>query len=321
MTDSDINNKAQLVAEAIASVYENKQVNKKNNISGDFSDDNVSYPTVKAVKTELAKKQDISSAFSGSYNDLTNKPDLNQYIDETELNTALSSYTTSTALNNLLSGKSDTGHTHTKSEITDFPTNVSEFTNDVGYLTSHQSLTSKDVTVEKLTTAETGYIASYVVKQNNSQVGATINIPKDYLVKSATVEECSVADEPVTGYKVGDTYIDFIINTKDGSGNNEHLYLLVNDLVDVYSADNTTLEVNNNTFKVKNKGITSTQLSDAVNTSLGYANDWNNSVAKSITQADINGWNGKSSIGIDDVDARISLFAEALASAINPNSS
>ena len=31
-------------------------------------------------------------------------------------------------------------HTHTKSEITDFPTNVSAFTNDSGYLTSHQSL-------------------------------------------------------------------------------------------------------------------------------------------------------------------------------------
>lgn len=39
------------------------------------------------------------------------------------------------------------GHTHTKSDITDFPTNVSAFTNDAGYLTSHQSL-SNYVTID-----------------------------------------------------------------------------------------------------------------------------------------------------------------------------
>ena len=35
-----------------------------------------------------------------------------------------------------LTGKSDVGHTHTKSDITDFPTDVSDFTNDAGYLTT-----------------------------------------------------------------------------------------------------------------------------------------------------------------------------------------
>ena len=320
---------AQVVAEAIASVYENKNTNKKNNISGDYSTDNVSYPTVKAVKNELALKQDISSAFSGDYNDLTNKPtipskitdltDDSDFIDEQELSTALASYTTTSALNNLLSGKSDVGHKHTKSEITDFPVNVSEFNNDAGYLTSHQSLESKTVTVEKLSSAESGYIASYIVKQNNQQVGTTINIPKDYLVKSASIKTCTKDDDPVEGYEVGDIYMDFVINTKDGSGTDEHLYLLATDLVDEYEADGTTLELNNNTFKIKNKGVTTVQLSDTVNQSLGYANDWNSSVAKSITQSDIDGWNGKSSIGIDDVDNEISSFANALAEAINPS--
>jgi hypothetical protein len=40
-------------------------------------------------------------------------------------------------------GKSNTGHTHTKSEITDFPTiptKTSDLTNDSGFLTSHQDL-------------------------------------------------------------------------------------------------------------------------------------------------------------------------------------
>ena len=30
------------------------------------------------------------------------------------------------------------GHTHTKTDISDFPTNVSSFTNDVGYLKSSE---------------------------------------------------------------------------------------------------------------------------------------------------------------------------------------
>ena len=36
-----------------------------------------------------------------------------------------------------LTGKSDVGHTHTKSAITDFPTTVSSFTNDAGYITGY----------------------------------------------------------------------------------------------------------------------------------------------------------------------------------------
>lgn len=44
------------IASAMNAVYENKQVNKKDNISGDFSTDTASYPTVKAVKGALDSK-------------------------------------------------------------------------------------------------------------------------------------------------------------------------------------------------------------------------------------------------------------------------
>lgn len=43
-------------------------------------------------------------------------------------------------LKNLIDGKADSNHKHVKADITDFPTKVSAFTNDKGYLTSHQSL-------------------------------------------------------------------------------------------------------------------------------------------------------------------------------------
>lgn len=112
--------------------------------------------------------------------------------------------------------------------------------------------TGSVVSVVKQETAETDYAATYYVTQGGTQVGVKINIPKDYLVKSATLKEVTKADDPYTGAKVGDKYIDFVVNTNDKSGNESHIYLPVNDLVDVYKADGTTLSLNTttNTFSV-----------------------------------------------------------------------
>lgn len=96
------------------------------------------------------------------------------------------------------------------------------------------NLSSKNVTVEKLGTAETGYLASYIIKQNGTQVGSTINIPKDYLVKSGSVKTVTAANTPVSGYVVGDKYIDLVINTKTNDGTDSHLYIKVTDLVDTH---------------------------------------------------------------------------------------
>lgn len=99
------------------------------------------------------------------------------------------------------------------------------------------------VNVEKQATAESGFAATYVVTQNGTQVGSKINIPKDFLVKSASVETVSTANDPYAGAAVGDKYIDFVVNTVDASETAQHIYLPVNDLVDVYTATNQTSEV------------------------------------------------------------------------------
>ena len=110
--------------------------------------------------------------------------------------------------------------------------------------------------------------------------------------------------------------MDFIVNTKDNSGTDEHLYILVNDLVDNYTADNSTLQLSNNQFSVKTGGVTKNHLAAAVQTSLGYADSWNSSVAKGITQSNINTWNAKSDLAVADVDSEIEDYLDAITAAL-----
>jgi hypothetical protein len=105
------------------------------------------------------------------------------------------------------------------------------------------------IAVEKKTTANTGYASSYTIKANGVAVSPDIDIPKDFLVKSATLETVATADTPYQGAQVGDRYIDFVINAKDASETAEHIYLPVNDLVDVYTAGN-GLSLTNGEFAV-----------------------------------------------------------------------
>ena len=115
-----------------------------------------------------------------------------------------------------------------------------------------------DYEIKKQTTAESGFIATYQLFHGDTAVGDKINIPKDYLVKSVELKTVTVSDAPVTGYVIGDKYIDFVINTVDADGTASHLYLLVKDLVDVYTGGNGIDISDSNVVSVKlasNKGL------------------------------------------------------------------
>lgn len=230
--------------------------------------------------------------------------------NQVTIDTALSGTSTNPVQNKVIKEALDT-----KADTSSLPTKTSELTNDSGFLTTHQSLDSKTVTVEKQATAESGYIATYHVKQNGAKVGASINIPKDYLVKSATVGTVTTADTPVTGYKVDDKYLDFVINTKDSSGTDEHLYVLVSDLIDTYTAGS-GLKLVGNTFSISGGAVEKNMLASEVQTSLGYANNWNSSAAKGITSANISSWNNKSDLAISDVDDEIEDYLDAITTAL-----
>ena len=96
-----------------------------------------------------------------------------------------------------------------------------------------------EYSVVKAETAEAGYIATYHLTKDGENIGASINIPKDFLVKSADLAEVTVEGQPYAEAKVGDKYIDFVVNVKAGAEEAaSHIYLPVNDLVDVYTAGN-----------------------------------------------------------------------------------
>ena len=124
------------------------------------------------------------------------------------------------------------------------------------------------ITLEKQASAESGYVATYVLKQGGVAIAPKINIPKDFLVKSFSLETCNTVNQPVQGFNVGDKYIDLIINTIENDETNQHLYLNVRDLCDVYTADGTTLTLSNNQFSVKNGGITLSKLDNSVQNSI-----------------------------------------------------
>lgn len=72
------------------------------------------------------------------------------------------------------------------------------------------------------------YHLTKTVNGVTENIGDAIDVPLDMVVQSGDVKTCSVANVPVQGYKVGDKYIDLLI----ANSNNQHIYILVSDLVD-----------------------------------------------------------------------------------------
>ncbi len=141
------------------------------------------------------------------------------------------------------------------------PNNDLSFANgqgEDGGLYFHQEA-APTVNVVQKASPNTGYLKSYQVTVDDVTVGVDIDIPKDYLVKSATSGVVTAADKAAGGkfeddsnYNVGDAYLDFVINVMSGSATDEHVYVNVTNLVDVYrNGDGLNLDSATNTFSIK----------------------------------------------------------------------
>lgn len=135
-----------------------------------------------------------------------------------------------------------------------------------------------DSSVSLVETTGSGDVSKvYTIKQGDVSVGS-INIPKDFLVKSGDVKTCEVKDQPIEGLNVGDKYLDFVVNTKDGSGTESHIYIPVKDLTDIYTGGSTAaIDVsvsgsNVITATLKNSAVATEHLDSSVVAALNKAN-------------------------------------------------
>lgn len=100
------------------------------------------------------------------------------------------------------------------------------------------------------TTTTSGMLKTYGLYKNGTLVaGSIVDIPKDFLVKSASMGVCETKDQPIAGLEVGDPYLDFVINVKSGTATDEHIYINVKGLVDVYTAGK-GINIENNEISV-----------------------------------------------------------------------
>jgi hypothetical protein len=118
--------------------------------------------------------------------------------------------------------------------------------------------------VTKLATPVTGYISSYRLTADGVNVGDTINIPKDFLVKSGSVKTCTINDNPVIGYVVGDKYIDFVVNSIDNDATNSNIYIKVSDLIVNYTNGN-GISITDTSIAIKIDSVSSNGLSVSSN--------------------------------------------------------
>lgn len=87
------------------------------------------------------------------------------------------------------------------------------------------------ITLSKLDTPKDNSVASYQLMVDEKPIGDVINVPKDLVVQSGTVETVTVDGSPVSTFIKGDKYLDLVIANSE----NKHIYVLVSDLVGAYT--------------------------------------------------------------------------------------
>ena len=104
------------------------------------------------------------------------------------------------------------------------------------FVPTAEKVSVPEYAIEKQEVAEDGFSTSYKLKRTvdgtSTYVGDTINIAKDMVLQSATLETVTEADVPYAGAVVGDPYIDMAFN----DGVQSHIYIPVKGLVDTYTA-------------------------------------------------------------------------------------
>ena len=154
------------------------------------------YAKTSDVDTKLANYVKKTDAFNGDYNNLTNKPtipDTSNLAKKTEVtthtdNTSIHITSSERTLWSTVSNKADKSHTHTKSQITDMPTKLSQFSNDAGFITSADIDTSKNHIHSNKAVLD-GITSDLITKWNNKAEISDIPSLTNYATKTYVTDE------------------------------------------------------------------------------------------------------------------------------------
>lgn len=132
-----------------------------------------------------------------------------------------------------------------------------------------------EYTLAKLDEATAGMGSSYQLKKDGTAVGATIDIPKDLVVKSGSVKDFEAGALP-EGVTEAGTYIELTLQNDD----NTKIYINVSKLIDIYAGgDTTSIKVNVDpsthkiTATIADGGVGTDQISDGAVTTSKLAAD------------------------------------------------
>ncbi len=204
------------------------------------TDDSVDAHTILGVRNRVDKAvKDITTQHNTDITTLNTKIDDSISTLDTKIDGSVST------INNTIDSKITEINQTLRTEITNVNTTVDQKISDLSDSVDTKLSTTNQYTIQKLTEAANDSVASYSLYKDGNPIGTQINIPKDYLVKYAELKICKKRNNP-PGFETGDQYIDFVINSANEDGNESHVYLNVNDLVDVYEAgDGISIDYNN----------------------------------------------------------------------------
>lgn len=136
---------------------------------------------------------------------------------------------------------------------------------------------STEFSLERQETAEDGYFATYRLKrvdgENVTYVGDEINIPKDLVLQSGTLQVVTEPDQPYEGAEVDDPYLDLVLNDEA----NTHIYIPVRGIMLPYvggkgiKIDNGTISIQVDSAKANGLvlGVAGIGLNEATQTASG----------------------------------------------------
>lgn len=275
---------------ALVIALTNKFEEKINKITSWTNASDTNYPSAKLVKDSLDGKEDLNNKieqFSVENTDHDHYPSAQLVQSQLGLKEAVGNKVSAwTGTNDNINYPSEKLVKATldlklnASDLPDIPENTSDLINDGSdgvnpFLTEHQTLDDigGEVELTKETSADSGMAATYTLTQGGNNLGK-INIPKDQFVQSASLETVGAtpsALETAQSLTTGDKYINMVINTEDNDGDGTTILIPVNELIDNYGADGTTIVLSGGQFSIKTGGVDTTQLANSAVTTAKIA--------------------------------------------------